>query len=612
MDTLTKGGGLRYQGIGGEVVPAYRLVYMANDGRWYQADADAAATLPTLALTTEPLSIGQRGMILFEGIVQNRAWTWTVGGEIYTSGTAGALTQVAPATSQQVAVAIATDIIYFDPQVIGGAGIGGVTIRQNSGADVGTRPRLNLIDGVNMALAAVDDAVGNEVDIIFNAAAAADTRGFTIVVAASNSLDPTLAPVAYRCDGVADEVEINAAIVAMAAVGGSVILLDGTYVLAASIVTAGSLYLLGSGPATIINAGVAAHAIDINNDQYVELGFFVVQTTSGGVTAFNPINIRGGSSDIYIHNIRIAQSDNDGIAITQNDDLVHIHDVYMTEIDRYPINCDGDDCSIHDCEIAGSVGNDGIWLGPNSEGCWVLDNKIHSWTGEPIDDDGNNTVKRNLCALLNSSVVAWNSKGCGFDNIQDCIDHQAGDGVIEIEPYVATGAAIFISLDAVDDNLKIVGAGMGAVILTCQNGNVIDINACSNIEISGLTVITTVNVNDAIEVRGASHNIQLHHMACTASTRDAITIAAAASEVHINHCNLYGASPSDITRYGLNLAGDDNIITGNRIHNTGDDGVWIQLGATNNIVSLNRISNWTGEAIDIDDLNNEVVHNILV
>lgn len=43
----------------------------------------------------------------------------------------------------------------------------------------------------------------------------ADTRGFTIVVSASNSLDPTLAPAVYRCDGVSDEATINAAIVAL-------------------------------------------------------------------------------------------------------------------------------------------------------------------------------------------------------------------------------------------------------------------------------------------------------------------------------------------------------------------------------------------------------------
>lgn len=42
---------------------------------------------------------------------------------------------------------------------------GGVTIRKNSGADIGTRPRLNLIEGANIALTIADDAGDNEVDI---------------------------------------------------------------------------------------------------------------------------------------------------------------------------------------------------------------------------------------------------------------------------------------------------------------------------------------------------------------------------------------------------------------------------------------------------------------
>lgn len=40
----------------------------------------------------------------------------------------------------------------------------GMTVRKNSGANVGTRPRLNLIEGVGIALTVADDATGNEID----------------------------------------------------------------------------------------------------------------------------------------------------------------------------------------------------------------------------------------------------------------------------------------------------------------------------------------------------------------------------------------------------------------------------------------------------------------
>lgn len=40
-----------------------------------------------------------------------------------------------------------------------------ITVRKNSGANVGTRPRLNLIEGANITLTVADDAVDNEVDV---------------------------------------------------------------------------------------------------------------------------------------------------------------------------------------------------------------------------------------------------------------------------------------------------------------------------------------------------------------------------------------------------------------------------------------------------------------
>lgn len=79
------------------------------------------------------------------------------------------------------------------------------------------------------------------------------TDSATIVVAASNSLTPTLADLAYRCDGVADEVEINNAIAAVIAVGGgSVVLLDGTFNLAAPINIRSYVMIIGQGKATIL------------------------------------------------------------------------------------------------------------------------------------------------------------------------------------------------------------------------------------------------------------------------------------------------------------------------------------------------------------------------
>jgi hypothetical protein len=43
--------------------------------------------------------------------------------------------------------------------------ISGVTVRKDSGSDIGTRPRLNVIEGAGLLMAATDDPVDDEVDI---------------------------------------------------------------------------------------------------------------------------------------------------------------------------------------------------------------------------------------------------------------------------------------------------------------------------------------------------------------------------------------------------------------------------------------------------------------
>lgn len=47
-----------------------------------------------------------------------------------------------------------------------------ITVRENSGADVGTRPRLNFIEGTGVTLTITDDPANSEVDITIDAAAA--------------------------------------------------------------------------------------------------------------------------------------------------------------------------------------------------------------------------------------------------------------------------------------------------------------------------------------------------------------------------------------------------------------------------------------------------------
>ena len=66
------------------------------------------------------------------------------------------------------------------------------TVRKNSGADVGSRTRLNFIEGTNISITATDDSFSDEIDITITASGGAPTAGNYIdVVGTQVSFDPT-------------------------------------------------------------------------------------------------------------------------------------------------------------------------------------------------------------------------------------------------------------------------------------------------------------------------------------------------------------------------------------------------------------------------------------
>ena len=92
---------------------------------------------------------------------------------------------------------------------------------------------------------------------------ATSQRAATRTVAASNSNADSRRMADYVCDGTADDVQINAAITAIAATGGRVLLSEGTFTLSAAIAMSGGITLQGQGGETTIQAAddVASHAM---------------------------------------------------------------------------------------------------------------------------------------------------------------------------------------------------------------------------------------------------------------------------------------------------------------------------------------------------------------
>lgn len=192
------------------------------------------------------------------------------------------------------------------------------------------------------------------------------TRSATLVVAASNSSARSKAQADYVCDGTADNVEIQAAITALSAVGGTVSLLAGNYVLSTSLIIINNNVIInGVGKATILS---------MTNGRNVA---FIV--AGNGVDTFY---------NILIQNLKI-----DGANQTATSDGI-----------RFDTNVKNS--KIINCEIT-NINNIGIIIQYGCNGCTIKDNKVDGIvTAIDVYQCGNTTVINNDCSSSGGRGIA--------------------------------------------------------------------------------------------------------------------------------------------------------------------------------------------------------------
>jgi hypothetical protein len=117
----TTGNGVKITLTAGEALAFGNACYIHTDGTALKADASAIASSSAILMALESISSSSTGDFLLIGIARNDAWNWTVGGLIYLSETAGALTQTAPTTTDSVTqvlgVATHADRMFWNPQL---------------------------------------------------------------------------------------------------------------------------------------------------------------------------------------------------------------------------------------------------------------------------------------------------------------------------------------------------------------------------------------------------------------------------------------------------------------------------------------------------------------
>ncbi len=142
-------------------------------------------------------------------------------------------------------------------------------------------------------------------------------RAATFIVAAADSKHKFEAD--YRCDGTADGVQINAALNALPATGGKVVLLDGTFTIVDPItVPKNKVTLEGQGRSTFIDGdGLATteHGITMTGRDDCVVRNLTIQTQDGGGKTCHCIFIEDGSDNFLIEGVTVVNSDRDGIHI---------------------------------------------------------------------------------------------------------------------------------------------------------------------------------------------------------------------------------------------------------------------------------------------------------
>lgn len=106
----------------GETVAVGNVVYLdGTANEWMLADADAAGETPAWGIVVSVSGVnGAKGQVMLLGMMTVDGASYTEGGLVYVSATAGAFTQTAPGggNDQILGVALSTTKIWVNPHSI--------------------------------------------------------------------------------------------------------------------------------------------------------------------------------------------------------------------------------------------------------------------------------------------------------------------------------------------------------------------------------------------------------------------------------------------------------------------------------------------------------------
>ncbi|MBA7641704.1 hypothetical protein ES703_49389 [subsurface metagenome] len=428
-------------------------------------------------------------------------------------------------------------------------------------------------------------------------------RVATLLVAASDALDRTRAQADYICDGVADDVEINAALLALpAGIQGRVVLSEGTFNIVDSItIPASNITLRGQGRSTFIDGdGLATgeHGIVISGVTNVCVKKLSIQTDNGGDKTCHAIFVSDGANDFEIEYVTIVASDSDGIHIEGTNIVFgYIHDCHIEGADDYGIQVNPDAGNymhrlhIVSCDITGT-GISGIYFAGRCHYALIDENIAYlcGLEGISILTSHHSIINNNILyqntlngiSITSSDHCSINNNICYNNTRHGILLNNSGECLLE-------GNLCTLN-DRLDTNTY-----DGIHLTDTCNDNMLNGNHCCN------------NHNHGIACYGERNGLAGNF--CRENDRHGIYVAAAYCNINGNYC-YFNSQDGAGTYHGICLGGDADLcnVTGNFCNNptaarTQESGIYLE----DQCVMVNIIGNYCswglGSGIELADGN---------
>jgi parallel beta-helix repeat protein len=282
----------------------------------------------------------------------------------------------------------------------------------------------------------------------------------------------TAADCDYLCDGTADDVEINAAITALPATGGEIVILDGTYNIAAKIdVTKDNVSIRGNGNATILkrmfDSSVKEGVITLTGRSGCKIADLQVD---GNKTSYTSSNNYG----IYLD----SSSNNTIIGNTCNNN--NSYGIYLSSASNNTVTsntCNNNNYGIY---LRNSSNNSTVTSNTcnnNSYGICLNKSSNNTVTGNVCDnnyigiyfyDSSNNTVTSNTCNNNNFGIGLGNSNN-NNTIIGNTCNNNGSYGI-----YLDTSSNNTVTCNTCNNNKY------GIDLDSSSNNNTVTSNTCNN------------------------------------------------------------------------------------------------------------------------------------